>query len=136
TCNPRFRIGVITMAYNTNISPIVSNPNPFPDGNLATTVVEEASAAGTTQTTASAVAGAVVVVTNNSATNGIILDAVKGKQYIISGALAAVTKVYPPVGGAINGGAVNAALSLVSRKPGLFVCIDGLNYLAITDTTA
>lgn len=122
------------MAYNTEISPIISNPNAYPDGVLSTSVIEDAVATGTDQSTAKAVSGAVVNVTNNSATNGIILEAVKGKQYIISGALAAVTKVYPPVGGSINGGSVNAALSLVSRKPGLFVCIDGLNYIAITDT--
>ena len=38
--------------------------------------------------------------------------------------------VYPPLGGKINGGTTNAAISLAALKPAEFVCIDGLNYFA------
>lgn len=40
--------------------------------------------------------------------------------------------IYPPTGGVINGGSSNASINLTTKKSGLFICIDGTNYLGIT----
>lgn len=40
--------------------------------------------------------------------------------------------IFPPSGGALNGGSANASINLTTKKVGLFICIDGTNYLAIT----
>lgn len=115
-----------------------ANPNPYPDGAVMTKKVKDATAAGTTQSTGTALAGDdadVYVVTNNSSSNGVVLPAnVKGKELIIIGSVAEVTKVYPPVGGKINYGSANAAVSLVANKPGYFIAVDDLNWVCVTDT--
>lgn len=128
------------MPVNTVISPINSNPTPYPDGQVAGERIKTLSAAGTTQATGTAIASNeadVIVVGNNDANNGSVLPAnCAGKKLVIVGALNAVAKVYPPVGGSINYGSANAAVSLAARKPGLFVAVDALNWICLTDTTA
>lgn len=121
-------------------SKLNSNPTPYPDGQVAGEKVKTISAAGTTQATGTAIAADeadVIVVGNNDANNGSVLPAnAAGKKLVIVGALNAVAKVYPPVGGSINYGSANAAVSLVARKPGLFIAVDALNWICLNDTTA
>lgn len=125
---------------NTVTSKIQANPAHYPDGDVLDTTVATIAAAGNSQATATAIPSdktEVIVVSNNDATNGSVLPAnAKGKKLVIIGALNAVAKVYPPVGGSINYGSANAAVSLVARKPGLFVAIDALNWICLSDTTA
>lgn len=125
---------------NTVTSKLNSNPTPYPDGQVAGEKVKTISAAGTTQATGTAISANeadVIVVGNNTADNGSVLPAnAAGKKLVIVGALNAVAKVYPPVGGSINYGSENAAVSLVASKPGLFIAVDALNWICLTDTTA
>lgn len=115
-----------------------SNPAAQPDGSVMTEKIFEAEAAGTTQATGTALSateGDVIIVTNNTAANGVVLPAnAKGKKVTIIGALNAVALVYPPVGGSINYGSANAAVSLAARIPGVFIAIDELNWICVTDT--
>lgn len=52
-------------------------------------------------------------------------DQVTGRTLYIGNSAAAILKVYPPTGGTINGGAANAAVSSVSGKGVVLICIDG-----------
>ena len=52
-------------------------------------------------------------------------DNVTGRRIFVTNTAAAILKVYPPTGGTINGGAANAALSSVSGKGVVLICIDG-----------
>lgn len=121
-------------------SKINSNPTPYPDGEVAGQRILAVAAAGTTQADGTVIAADVadvITVSNNTASNGVVLPAnCKGKKLVVIGALNAVQKIYPPVGGAINYGTANAAVSLVARKPGLFIAIDDLNWLCLNDTIA
>jgi hypothetical protein len=53
-------------------------------------------------------------------------DTVTGKRIdIANGAAAAVLKVYPPTGGTINGGSVDAAYSSASGRGAHLICLSG-----------
>ena len=53
-------------------------------------------------------------------------DKVDGKMLFIgNGAAAAVLKIYPPTGGTINGGSVDAAYSTASGRGGHLICLSG-----------
>lgn len=61
-------------------------------------------------------------------TKGVRLDAsdnVTGRRLFVTNTAAAILKIYPPTGGTINGGAANAAVSSVSGKGVILICIDG-----------
>lgn len=87
--------------------------------------------AGTTQTQAGATALTAannVIGTCANAGDGVILPvAGKGsKVYVRNGGVAAAN-VYPPVGGAINGGTANAAVSLAAGATATFTFTSDLN---------
>lgn len=97
-------------------------------------------AAGTTQATAAAVGNEspFELVTNNTTTNGIILPVASliGQEITIYLQLPnSSTRVYPPVGGTIDGGAVNANIFARPRKLVRFIAIDrtGLNWVSSED---
>lgn len=61
-------------------------------------------------------------------TKGVRLDAadnVTGRRLFVTNTAAAILKIYPPTGGTINGGAANAAVSSVSGKGVILICVDG-----------
>jgi hypothetical protein len=51
-------------------------------------------------------------------------DKVTGREIMITNGAAAVLKIYPPAGGAINNAAADAAYSTASGKGALLRCID------------
>lgn len=99
------------------------------------TVSNNISAAGTTQATATALdLNDYQIVTVVAASSGVILpatlsagDEIAVANYDASGGDA--LSVYPPVGGKINNGTLNAAVSITANKNGTFVCIDSLNFI-------
>jgi len=79
------------------------------------------------------------VITVGAASTGVILppgngtgDSLSGGDWVrvFNNVSGNAVNVYPPVGGKINGGSTNAAISLSALKPAEFVCIDGLNFFA------
>lgn len=125
---------------NVITSKLNSNSGPYPDGEVPNQRMKTIAAAGTTQATGTAISATdadVFIVSNNDANNGSVLPAnAEGKELTIIGSLNAIAKVYPPVGGSINYGTANAAVSLVARKPGRFIAIDALNWICLNDTIA
>jgi len=90
--------------------------------------------AGTTQTQAGATAltGLVNVVTTGNANDGVLLpSACVGTQLVIVNSSANALRVYPPVGGALNGGTVNVHVTLTASKNALVVYSSELNAATI-----
>jgi hypothetical protein len=90
-------------------------------------------AAGTTQGTAALIGSSLVTVTGASGTNGVILPAgMPGDTVTIySSAATNALLVYPPVGGAINAAATNAAYSLTAQTAHQFKCFSAAIWLAM-----
>lgn len=90
--------------------------------------------AGTTQTQAGATAltGMLNVVTTGNANDGVRLPAagVGAMCTIVNGSNAAL-KIYPPSGGALNGGTADAAVTLAASKNALVVYSSELNATTI-----
>lgn len=87
--------------------------------------------AGTTQLTAAQLPNSVNVFGTVGASSGCILrnDLSVGEEQIVVNATATTLSIYPPVGGSINGGSVNAAITLVGNKRADFICtLSGLNF--------
>ena len=93
--------------------------------------------AGTTQTQAGATAltGAVNVVTTGNASDGVRLPADRsaGDMMYVVNTSTNGAKVYPPVGGAINGGTANADVLLRGRSMGVYMSLGGGNWGATID---
>lgn len=83
-------------------------------------------AAGASQTTATTLTSNCANVSSGS--GGVIIGQPDGINVIVNTSGGAVN-VYPPVGGTINGGTLNAAFSLTNNKT-LIVFSAGLNYIA------
>lgn len=113
---------------------LLNNANPQPDGVVETPVPVTLAATGTTQATAAAIVGEITTITNNTAANGVILPVpTAGQKFFIIPALATnAPLLYPPVGGSINFGTVNAGLAITARKGALAIALDATgNYLVI-----
>ena len=129
------------MANSTNatkVGNLINSANPLPDASVITTAsIATIAAAGTTQATATPVAAQLNVINNNTAANGVILPiGVKGQEIILFPQLATnAPKVYPPLGGTINGtpgpNAVNANVTATAQVKTAYYCIDdtGLNWV-------
>lgn len=125
------------MPIGTNIfksGVLINNPNPLPDGSYATsTSIVDVAAAGTTQLTATAISTQFVSINNNTAANGVILPiGVRGQTITVHPRLITnAPLVYPPVGGTLNGAAVNVGVAATARVKTQFLCIDdvGLTWL-------
>lgn len=94
--------------------------------------------AGTTQTQAGATAlvKGVTLVTAGNTNDGVVLPAglPAGQLFVVvnkTGADNLLLKIYPPSGGAINGGSANAALATVSGA--VLISIGGNGYYALID---
>jgi len=123
-----------TSVNKTSLLP--NNPNPQPDLIIDNNNIFTVAAAGTTQATAYAIGNAqpFIVISNNTAANGVVLPTAAFAGQVISVYPALVTNaplVYPPVGGQINGGTVNAGVASTARKTVDYIAIDttGLNYV-------
>lgn len=103
-------------------------------GVLETSVQRTVAAAGSAQTDATLIGANVTIVTAASGTNGVILRKPKSANNFYTGAVysSAATNallVYPPTGGTINNGTINAALSLPARKVGTFMSVNGTDFV-------
>lgn len=86
-------------------------------------------AAGSAQGTATAVSGDIVVVATTPLNAGIIIPpAENGAEMLVFNAGANALSVYPAVGGAISGGATNAAFSVPAGKSVCLFGVDGINW--------
>lgn len=90
-------------------------------------------AAGSAQADAALIGANITVVTAASGTNGVVLRKAKsGNPYtgmVYSSAATNALLVYPPVGGTINNGTANAALSVAARKPIFFVAVSAVDFI-------
>lgn len=120
-------------SFNTQVGLMVSNPNPYPDGQVVDPTPATLAAAGTTQATAAAVVNDVTTISNNTAANGVILPVpTAGQRYYIIPALATnAPLVYPPVGGSINFGTANAGVAITARKLAVFIALDAVGNYAL-----
>lgn len=121
-------------SVSSTVSLMLSNPNPFPDGTVEQPVPVTLAAAGTTQADAAPIVAEITTITNNTAANGVILPVpTAGQKFFIIPALATnAPKLWPPVGGSLNFGTVNASLAITARKGALAIALDATgNYLVI-----
>ncbi|MES2208589.1 MAG: hypothetical protein V4515_00135 [Chloroflexota bacterium] len=89
-------------------------------------------AAGSTQADAAALSEGFNVVTGADATKGVVLPtAVAGMRVELKSVTAAVLKIYPATGGAINAIAANGALSLASLCPVVLVATSATQWYSI-----
>lgn len=97
-------------------------------GVIESSVQRTVAATGSAQTDAALIGANVSVVTGASGSNGVVLRKGKGTPYagvIYSSAATNALLVYPPVGGTINNGSLNAAVSVAARKPAIFWMVAG-----------
>ena len=92
-------------------------------------------AAGNSQATATALTASLNVVTSATGTSadGVLLPAgyAQGEIILIVNATAVALDVFPPTGGAINGGSANAAKALAANISGLYVSLGGGDWGAV-----
>lgn len=92
-------------------------------------------AAGTNQATGAQLRAPVNLVSGATGTNGVTIpkSKVPGRQLVIySSAATNALQVYPPVGGTVNNGAVNAVFAAAARTPYIFINVadgTGLNWI-------
>ena len=115
-------------------TPLINNPNPAPDGSVQTPTVQTTLATGATQITAALLIGEITIIPNNTAANGVILPVgLRGQRLVVYPSLiTAAPLVYPPIGGTINNGAVNAGLATPARLMRNLICLtaDGLTWVS------
>ena len=123
-----------TALNKTSLLP--NNPNIEPDLIVDNNNITTVAFAGTTQATAYQIGNTqpFIIVSNNTAANGGILPTAAFKGMVITVYPALVTNaplVYPPLGGTINNGSVNAGVASTARKAVDYISIDdtGLNYV-------
>lgn len=108
----------ITAALSGDEYVYVQRAGTRPPANDRVQVNASVAAAGSVQGDAAAVLEGLTVVTAADATKGIILPtAVAGMRVTIKNGAAAVLKIYPATGGAINAIAANGAYSLAASCP-------------------
>lgn len=97
------------------------------------TVSNNLTAAGSTQGTALAVTDDVNISTTTALSTGVILPATlaAGDTMTVANYGANALAVYPPTGGKINNGSANASVSVAANKSGVFVSIDGTNFIGV-----
>ena len=92
-------------------------------------------AAGDDQATATEVTGAVNMVTSATGTtaDGIKLpaDRAEGELLMVINSTAVALDVFPPTGGAINGGSADAAKALAANMSGLYISMGGGDWGAV-----
>lgn len=87
-------------------------------------------AAGSTQATALQLTEDTNIVGTTAASTGVLVPPMDPTDTVtVANFGANALSVYPPVGGKINNGSANAAVSLPANKGAIITCIDGLNYV-------
>ena len=104
-------------------------------GNAPTGLNPDAITAATiAQATATLLTGAMNVVTTGVGETGVRLQANHPVGSLVSVRVTSATAglLFPPVGGAINGGSVNASFSMAQNKPALCLANpNGLDYVVV-----
>lgn len=96
------------------------------------TVNSSVAATGSAQGDAAQVYEGVTVVTASDGTKGVILPtAVAGMRVTLKNSVAAILKVYPATGGAINALSANAAISLAASVPATFVATSATQWYTL-----
>lgn len=118
-------------------APLLNANNIQPDAYRQVFNITTIAAAGTNQANATAIGleSPFVQVSNNTASNGVLLPTASyiGQEISIFPQLVtAAMLVYPPVGGTINNGSVNASVTTTARKVVKYIAIDrtGINWAA------
>lgn len=96
--------------------------------------VDAVTAVGTAQVGAASLPGFINAVTTNVGQTAVVLPANRGigNPLVVNVVTATAGLVFPPVGGAINGGAANAAFSVAQNKPALcWAHPNGLDYTIV-----
>lgn len=98
--------------------------------NVAGTVTSTITAAGSSsQANSTAIYDAVNEVTTGGANTGVRLPVGQaGDSLVITNSKAQTLFIYPPVGGAINGGTTDAKVDILTLHAAYCVCINGLNW--------
>jgi len=79
---------------------------------------------------AQAIEAEIVAYSTSTASCGPTLPAGNaGDQYVIGNNTANTINVWPPVGGVIQAGAVDAADTISTNRSAIYVCLGGLNYI-------
>jgi hypothetical protein len=72
----------------------------------------------------------IVAYSSSTANYGPTLPAgAAGDTYVIGNNTANTISVWPPVGGVIQAGAVDAADTILTNRSAIYVCLGGLNYI-------
>lgn len=84
------------------------------------------------QTNSFAIVSDITIFTTAAGNTGARLPAGSspGDSFVISNLDSNTMLIYPPTGGVINGGSVNASANLTTKKSVICFSIDGTNYLA------
>lgn len=101
--------------------------------NITGTVTTSLTSTGSTQATALLITDDINVVTTTASSTGVRLFeglSAGDRQEVVNYGANALA-VYPPVGGKINNGTLNASVSLAANKAGRFTCIDSLNFFYV-----
>jgi len=127
-----------TTTATIKTSLLQNNSNIQPDTLRYTANITTIAAAGTTQATATAIGNTqpFVLISNNTAANGVVLPTAAYIGQVITVFPKLVTDapvVYPPVGGTVNNGTVNAGIASPAQKAVQYICVDvtGLQYVTI-----
>lgn len=120
---------------SNTVGNLINNSNPLPDATVESYNIVTIAAAGTTQPGATAITSPVAIISNNTAANGAILPVgTIDQRVVVYPALATnAPKIYPPVGGTINGGSLNASVANTAQKAVEYIAIDstGLNWITL-----
>lgn len=100
----------------------------------ASTAVDAITAVGTAQTGSAALTGFINAVTTSVGQTAVQLPANRGtgNPLVVNVITATAGLVFPPSGGAINGGSANASFSVAQNKPALcYAHPNGLDYTIV-----
>jgi hypothetical protein len=101
------------------------------------TTVAAVTGVGTTQTGAPLLRGGITVLTSTAGQTAAILPSGAGSDLIVRVTGGTAATIFPPVGGAFNGGSANASVSVASGAIALFYPHpNGLDYTAVEGTAA
>jgi hypothetical protein len=102
--------------------------------NIVGTVLNTQTATGSSsQANSFAISSDITVFTVAASNSGARLPstATAGDNFIIANYDSNTMLIYPPVGGILNGGSLNASVSLATKKSAECICIDNLNFIVM-----
>jgi len=102
--------------------------------NIVGTVLNTQTATGSSsQANSFAITADITIFTVAASNSGARLPttATAGDNFFIANYDANTMIIYPPVGGILNGGSLNAGVNLTTKKSAECICIDNLNYIVM-----